>query len=66
MLELLTTRQVAELLQVTPETVRDWTRHGLIPVIPLRGPVRRYDRDAVLAALRSRQTQLPTDRGGDR
>ena len=53
--EILTTRQVAELLQVTVETVRDWTRAGIIPAIEIRGPVRRYCRRDVLDALRERQ-----------
>lgn len=55
--ELLTTRQIADLLQVSVETVRDWSRRGLIPVIRLHGPVRRYDREAVLASLRNRQSE---------
>jgi excisionase family DNA binding protein len=39
---LLTTRHVAELLDVSPETVLRWTRLGELPAIKLPGGAVRY------------------------
>ena len=53
--ELLTTRDLARRLQVTPETVRSWARRGLIPTLRVTPKVVRYNLAAVLAALAKRQ-----------
>jgi excisionase family DNA binding protein len=55
--EVLTTQQAAEFLSVSIETIRSWTSAGIIPASRIRGPVRRYIKEDVIAALRSRQTQ---------
>ncbi|MFA6045976.1 MAG: helix-turn-helix domain-containing protein [Phycisphaerales bacterium] len=49
--ELLTARELAKLLRVSPETVRDWARRGCIPTLRLSPKVIRYNAEAVLAAL---------------
>ena len=49
--ELLTTRELAKRLRVSPETVRPWARRGHIPTLRLSPKVIRYDPEAVLAAL---------------
>jgi excisionase family DNA binding protein len=51
----LTVEQVAELLQLNPETVRRWIRGGELPVLDLGGTkagyrIRRGDLDAFIAA----------------
>ncbi len=51
--ELLTTRELAKRLRVTPETVRAWARRGCIPALRLSPKSTRYDLDTVLAALSS-------------
>lgn len=50
----LTVEQVAELLQVNPETVRRWIRSGELPVLDLGGPktgyrIKRSEVDAFIA-----------------
>jgi excisionase family DNA binding protein len=49
--ELVTARELAKRLRVSPETVRMWTRRGLIPVLRLSPKVIRYNAEAVVAAL---------------
>ena len=51
--ELLTARELAKRLRVSPETVRAWARRGSIPTLRLSRKVVRYDAEAVLAALAS-------------
>jgi excisionase family DNA binding protein len=53
---LLTAREVAEQLGVTPATVLRWTRLGHLPAIRLPGGAVRYDGDEVGAWLRARAT----------
>ncbi|MGH4013153.1 MAG: helix-turn-helix transcriptional regulator [Pseudonocardiaceae bacterium] len=56
MIELLTARQVAELLGVSLWTLRKWTRDGLGPQPHRLGPrAIRYSREDVNAWLRSRR-----------
>ena len=50
----LTAIELAEQLQIAPETVRQWTRRGVIPSLRLSAKVIRYEPEEVLAALRSR------------
>jgi excisionase family DNA binding protein len=52
--ELLTVRQVAELLPLPASTVADYARRGLIPSIKL-GRHRRYLRDDVLDVVTGRR-----------
>jgi excisionase family DNA binding protein len=51
---LLTAREVAELLSVAESWVREQTRAGHLPHLPL-GRYRRYRRDAVLQWLHERE-----------
>jgi excisionase family DNA binding protein len=55
--ELLTTRELAKRLGVTPETVRVWARRGAIPTLRLSPKVIRYNPDAVVAALSATPTK---------
>lgn len=43
----LTATEVAEEMSVHPETVRRWTRQGLLPAIKLPSGRRRYRREDV-------------------
>lgn len=49
--ELLTARELAKRLRLSPDTVRAWGRRGVIPTLRLSPKACRYDADAVLAAL---------------
>jgi excisionase family DNA binding protein len=51
--ELLTARELAKRLRVSPETVRAWAQRGRIPMLRLSPKVIRYNAEAVLAALSS-------------
>ena len=51
--ELLTEREVAALLRVTPSTVGRWAVKGLIPAIVLPSGRRRFRRDDVRLLLES-------------
>jgi excisionase family DNA binding protein len=60
---LLTARQVAELLGVSPETVLRWTRRGALPAIKLPGGALRFREDELDGWLEERATptrSLPT------
>lgn len=50
---LLTGRELAERLRVSPDTIRHWARIGRIPVVRYSPRVRRFDLEAVLTALGS-------------
>lgn len=53
---LLTTDQVAAVLQVTPRTVRRWARDGVLPRIRIGGRITRYsanDLDSLIATTTS-------------
>lgn len=57
---LLTTEELAERLQVQPDTVREWSRRGRVPVIRITPKVVRYDYAAVLSELtKLRQDEVP-------
>jgi excisionase family DNA binding protein len=55
--ELLTTRELAKRLRVSPETIREWARRGCIPTLRLSPKVIRYNAEAVLAALSTTRAQ---------
>lgn len=50
-LGLITTDDLARLLQVTPDTILRWTRRGRIPCVRVGKRTLRFDADAVLVAL---------------
>jgi excisionase family DNA binding protein len=54
---LLTARDVAERLGVSPATVLRWTRQGELPAIKLPGGTLRYTDDALANWLKARQTR---------
>ncbi len=51
---MLTAAELAERLKVKPDTVRLWTREGIIPAIHITGKIIRYEPEAVDNALRRR------------
>lgn len=66
---MLTTSQAAEFLKVTPATVREWARKGIIPARPL-GRVWRFDEQELRDAGKSTPcpstvTRIPATGGFD-
>jgi excisionase family DNA binding protein len=57
---LLTAREVADLLGVSPETILRWTRRGELPAIRLPGGALRYREDALDEWLTLRATRPAT------
>ena len=57
--ELLTAEGLAKLLRVCPETVRLWSRRGMIPSIRVSRKVIRFDAVAVITALKQRNEKGP-------
>ncbi len=55
--ELLTTEELAARLRVQPETVRQWSRQGLVPVIRVSRKIIRFDFRAVVEHLRRQQAE---------
>ncbi|MBL9030858.1 MAG: helix-turn-helix domain-containing protein [Phycisphaerae bacterium] len=49
---LVTTRELAAVLGVTADTIRGWARSGRIPCLRVGQKTLRFDREAVLAAIR--------------
>jgi excisionase family DNA binding protein len=62
---LLTARQVADRLALTPETILRWTRRRDLPAFKLPGGAIRYREADLDAWLREHATQGATGRGGD-
>jgi excisionase family DNA binding protein len=60
---ILTTRELAQLLKVSPYTVYTWARGGKLPVLRIGRRVLRFELDGVLRALRARgkRTEGPRD-----
>ncbi len=54
--QLLTARQVADMIGVSTETVLRWTRRGTLPAIRLPGGAIRYREDELDQWLRVRST----------
>lgn len=52
--ELLTARELAKRLRVSPETVRAWARRGAIPTLRLSRKAIRFNVAAVLKSLAER------------
>lgn len=48
-MELLTRRQVAQLLKVCPGTVDNWRKRGLLPKPIMMGDMPRWDREELIA-----------------
>ena len=55
--QIYTADELAEELQVKPETVRSWARQRLIPSLRPTAKVLRFDRRDVMEALRKRASQ---------
>ncbi len=49
--DVMTGRELAERLRVSPDTIRHWARIGRIPVLKYSPRVQRFDFRSVLAAL---------------
>lgn len=49
--QLLTGRELAERLRVSPDTINLWARKGRIPVVRYSKRIQRFDYDAVATAL---------------
>jgi excisionase family DNA binding protein len=62
--QLLTVPQVAEEMQVTPQTIRNWIDHGTLPAVRVGRAfrVRREDVDALLQRASADSTSLATRR----
>jgi excisionase family DNA binding protein len=62
--EVLTVEQVAEELKLTPQTIRNWIKTGLLPAVQLKHVFRitRQDLDDVLSQQRSESGSLGTHR----
>lgn len=52
--EMMTATELAKLLRLQPDTIRVWTREGIIPAIRVTGKVIRFDFAEVERALRMR------------
>ncbi len=55
--ELLTADEMATRLRVRPETLRGWSRRGLIPAVRISRKTVRFDPDAVMSALTALQDE---------
>jgi transcriptional regulator with XRE-family HTH domain len=55
MADLLTGREIAAKLRVTPRLISMWANDGTIPCIRISRKVFRYDLDAVIAAVGNRR-----------
>ena len=62
--EYLTPNEVANLLQVSPVTVRQWAQKGLLPAQTTAGGHRRFARNVVQAFARDRGIVVPEARVG--
>jgi excisionase family DNA binding protein len=52
--ELLTAAELGDRLAVSARTIREWARSGRIPEVRASQRVRRFDYEAVVAALKSK------------
>ena len=65
MSELLTAEEMAERLRLRPDTIRLWTRQGIIPAVRITGKVVRYDPEDVDRAVRQRSDERGRKGGRD-
>jgi excisionase family DNA binding protein len=56
--ELLTTRELSELLKVSEQTIKIWARSGRVPALKV-GAVWRFEKGAVLEVFRKAQVNKP-------
>lgn len=61
--ELLTAVELAARLRVRPNTIRDWSRRGLIPTYRISPKVVRYDVVAVIESLGAPRNGSEVSRG---
>lgn len=61
---LLTTDQVASLLQVTPRTVRRWARDGVLPRVRIGGRITRYRAHDVASLIATTTSEAPASNQG--
>jgi DNA-binding transcriptional MerR regulator len=61
--ELLTAEQLAERLNLSPHTIKIWSREDRIPTIWLSATVRRFDLAIVLESLRQSSASRSPNRG---
>jgi len=52
--KLLTANELARYVGVSPETIRQWARRGVIPRIIVSGKVHRYDLEVVMDEIKKR------------
>lgn len=64
MAELITALQLAERLNLTPSTIRQWARLGFIPSIKISHKVTRFEWENVVEALKTR-AEVSDRRGCD-
>lgn len=50
--ELLTSDELSARLKVRPDTIREWSRNGLIPSVRITAKIVRFDYEAVVAKLK--------------
>jgi excisionase family DNA binding protein len=63
--KLMTARSVADMFDVSPETILRWTRRGTLPAIRLPGGAIRYRPDELESWLADRATSLHRVRESD-
>lgn len=51
MADIIAPKELARRLSITPATLRKWVRAGIVPEIKVSATVRRFDFEAVVAAL---------------
>jgi excisionase family DNA binding protein len=59
--KLLTAKEIARELNVSPSTITDWGRQGKIPRVKVSHKIIRYDPEAVQSAL----LKMAADKGGN-
>lgn len=63
--QLLTASELAHRLRLRPDTVKQWTREGILPAIRITGKVIRYDLAEVRGALKRISDERSKQRAGD-